>query len=315
MIYVLGTGYVAQAYARYFLINSIPHKLLSRKEVLFTNPINLAAFLSSAKPELLINAAGVTGKPNVDACEKHKIACLYSNAILPGFIGELCQDMNIPWIHVSSGCIYDGSKSARTLRIRPIDLQHNPLLKESKEVHVTKGTEFIEQGYDETDEPNFCFRSGNSSYYSGSKAMGEELIEKFNNVYICRLRIPFNNQSSDRNYLTKLSKYPKLVNVSNSITHIDEYVMATYTLWSKRAPFGIYNVTNPGRVNANEVVEKLIKKGIRKDEPDWITIQDFNKLVVAPRSNCLLDSTKINNIVPLTEANTAIDQALSQWTE
>ena len=38
--------------------------------------------------EFLINAAGYTGKPNVDACELHKADCLMGNAVLPGIIAQ-----------------------------------------------------------------------------------------------------------------------------------------------------------------------------------------------------------------------------------
>ena len=102
MIYILGTGYIAQAYAKYFIINSIPYRMISRKEVLYTNPITLAGFLNTAKPELLINAAGYVAS-GASVYDEHKLACIYSNGVFPGFIGELCQSMNIPWVHVSSG--------------------------------------------------------------------------------------------------------------------------------------------------------------------------------------------------------------------
>lgn len=312
MIYILGSGYVSQIYSKFFLINSIPFKVISRKEVLYTNPINLAAFLHSAKPELLINTAGFVGMPNVDACEDHKLACLYSNAILPGFIGELCESMNIPWIHVSSGCIYDGSKILRREHQRPIDFVYNPLIKKQE---IEKYSDLIEgSSYTEKDTPNFTFRT-KSSYYSGSKAMGEELLEKCTNVYICRLRIPFNNENSPRNYLTKLATYEKLINVSNSISHIDEFAQATFELWNKRAPFGTYNVVNPGIVTANEVVEKLQKANIRKTDPIWINLDEFYKNVRTLRSNCILSSKKIMEVFPLTDVHQAIDTAIDNWKE
>ena len=40
--------------------------------------------------EFLINAAGYTGKPNVDACELHKHECLFGNAVLPGIVADAC---------------------------------------------------------------------------------------------------------------------------------------------------------------------------------------------------------------------------------
>lgn len=308
MIYILGTGYVAQAYAKYFLIHSILHRVISRKEVQYTNPIALAQFLTTCKPALVINASGYVGKPTVDECEDHKLACLYGNAILPGFIGEICEGLGIPWIHVSSGCIYDGFKLTRQKDIRPIDISNNPLL-HNTQFSVTSRT----SEYTEIDPPNFTFRDNISSYYSGSKAMGEEILRNTPNVYICRLRMPFNNEAGHRNYLTKLSTYEKLVNVSNSISQIDEFVEATYGLWTQQAPCGIYNVTNPGSVEVNNVITKLLKAKIRLTEPEWITISELNKLIRTPRSNCLLDSTKVCQYFPLTEINTAIDKAIESW--
>ena len=46
--------------------------------------------------------AGFTGKPNVDACELTKNKCLFGNAVLPGIIHEVYEDLKIPWGQVSS---------------------------------------------------------------------------------------------------------------------------------------------------------------------------------------------------------------------
>ena len=48
-----------------------------------------------SKPRLLINAAGYTGKPNVDACELAKADCLDGNAVLPWAIRQVCEELNI----------------------------------------------------------------------------------------------------------------------------------------------------------------------------------------------------------------------------
>ena len=64
--------------------------------------------LLTLSPDFLVNCAGYTGKPNVDACESDKAACLAGNAVLPGVLAEVCNDLSIPWGHVSSGCIFTG---------------------------------------------------------------------------------------------------------------------------------------------------------------------------------------------------------------
>ena len=85
-------------------------------------------------------------------------------------------------MHISSGCIYDGYNKV----------------------------------YTEEDPPNFCFKTNNGSFYSGCKALAEDLVNK-NNSYICRLRIPFDQYNNPRNYLSKLQNYNKLLNMKNSI--------------------------------------------------------------------------------------------------
>src|SRR6185312_2877349 len=135
----------------------------------------LTELLRREKPEFLINAAGYTGKPNVDACELHKSECLMGNAVLPGTIAQACADAGVPWGHVSSGCIYSG---------RNLD-----------------GSAFKEN-----DPPNFTFRTNHCSFYSGTKALGEEVLAGTPNLFVWRLRIPFNEVDTPRNYLTKLMR-------------------------------------------------------------------------------------------------------------
>src|SRR5476649_2109053 len=111
MIYLLGgSGYVGQAYQALLQSKNIPFKSLRRAEVDYTDVAVLTAALRADRPEFLINAAGYTGKPNVDACELHKAECLFGNAVLPGRVAAACEAAGVPWGHVSSGCIYSGAR-------------------------------------------------------------------------------------------------------------------------------------------------------------------------------------------------------------
>ena len=229
MIYILGTGYIAQAYAKYFIINSIPYRMISRKEVLYTNPITLAGFLNTAKPELLINAAGYVAS-GASVYDEHKLACIYSNGVFPGFIGELCQSMNIPWVHVSSGDIFTPSDSlVYTENITP-------------------------------DNTKDC--------YNNSKILSEELLEKYNTAYICRFRRIFTNKSHIKNYLTRVSQQTFTFTEIGSITNIDEGVKASVSLWDNKAPTGTYNVVNTGIVDVRGLLSMLVKYKLRTDIPD-----------------------------------------------
>lgn len=98
MIYLLGgSGYVGQAYQKLLSDKGIPYKNLKRAQLDYSNVELLTKALKKDRPKFLINAAGYTGKPNVDACESDKANCLFGNAILPARIAEACEASSTPW--------------------------------------------------------------------------------------------------------------------------------------------------------------------------------------------------------------------------
>ena len=56
----------------------------------------------------VVNCAGMTGVPNVDACENNKAETMEANAIFPIKLFDICESMGIKFAHFSSGCIYEG---------------------------------------------------------------------------------------------------------------------------------------------------------------------------------------------------------------
>ena len=286
MIYLLGgSGYVGHAYQALLARKGIPFRNLRRAELDYTSPAVLTAALRRDRPEFLINAAGYTGNPNVDACELHKGECLMGNAVLPGLIAQACTDAGVPWGHVSSGCIFTGARDDGT-------------------------------GFSEADAPNFTFRQDNCSFYSGTKALGEEVLAGRPDLFVWRLRIPFNEVDTPRNYLTKLMRYPRLLAATNSISQLDEFVAATFACWEKRVPFGTYNVTNPGAITTHEVVDLIVKSGVHPKSYEFFASEsDFMKVAAkTPRSNCVMDSTKLAGVgIRLTEVHAAVETSLRQW--
>ena len=82
---------------------------IGRDDCNYYNPKLLRAFIKANNVGFLINAAGYTGKPNVDACEFAKAECLSGNAVLPGIIREVCEDLKTPWGHVSVDVFIPGA--------------------------------------------------------------------------------------------------------------------------------------------------------------------------------------------------------------
>jgi dTDP-4-dehydrorhamnose reductase len=286
MIYLLGgSGYVGSAYQALLTRKGLAFRNIRRADFDYSDRAALTALLRRDKPEFLINAAGYTGKPNVDACELHKSECVMGNAVLPGTIAQACADAGVAWGHVSSGCIYTGKNADGS-------------------------------GFTETDTPNFTFRTNNCSFYSGTKALGEEVLAGAPNVYVWRLRIPFNQVDGPRNYLSKLMRYASLLDAENSISQLDEFVAATFACWEKRVPFGTYNVTNPGHVTTREVVGLIKQTGVSDKNFQFFSDEaEFMRTAAkTPRSNCVMDSRKLAATgIKLTEVHEAVEQALRTW--
>jgi dTDP-4-dehydrorhamnose reductase len=135
-------------------------------------------------------------------------------------------------------------------------------------------------------------------------------------VYVWRLRIPFDGRDNPRNYLTKLMRYQRLLEATNSISQLDEFVAATFACWENSVPFGIYNITNPGHVTTREVVELILESCVcRKDYQFFENEADFMaKAAMTPRSNCVMDSTKLAAVgIVMTPVREAIRVALKNW--
>ncbi len=303
MIALVGsTGYVGTAFRQLLESKGVEFKTLSGREIANGSQQEFADSLKGIGAKFLINCAGYTGKPNVDACELDKGNCLDGNAVLPGLIRDVCSDLSIGWGHVSSGCIFGGERPGGG-------------------------------GWLENDAPNFSFRKPPCSFYSGTKALGEEVLgyrevargegewpawehESSPEGYVWRLRIPFNHIDNPRNYLTKVQSYATLLQATNSLSQLEDFVTACYECVEKEIPFGIYNVTNPGAVTTSQVVDLIKKSGVNnKDFQFFEDEADFmSKAAKTPRSNCTLNDSKLRDAgVIMRPVEEALDWSLKNW--
>lgn len=286
MITILGgQGYVGRAFQKQLMLRNMPFEVLSRSVVDYTNLTVLTKFLEDSRPSFVINAAGYTGRPNVDACELHRTACLQGNAVLPGIVRAACEQTQTPWGHVSSGCIYTGTRADGS-------------------------------GFSEQEAPNFSFRQNNCSFYSGCKALGEEVLADADNCYIWRLRIPFNHLDGPRNYISKMMRYDCLLDATNSLSQLDEFAAACLACWSRRVPFGIYNLTNPGSITTKDVVFLIRRYALSTRQFRFFDSEEqFMQLAAnTPRSNCVLDTSKaVAAGLHMSPVEDALQRAMRNW--
>jgi len=312
MILLLGgSGYVGQAFAAELQRRGKIFKNLSRREADYPRFETLWQLLRTTKPVFVINCAGYTGKPNVDACETAQADTLAGNTLLPQTIAHACAAAGIPWGHVSSGCIYNGAKVASDNAVHTVADMTAPAFQSL----VAKNRTAI-RGFTETDETNFSFRRGPCSFYSGTKALAEEAIAGIGQSYLWRLRIPFDESDNARNYLSKVQRYAKVYDNVNSLSHRGDFARVCLDLWERRAPFGTYNVTNPGFVTTRQVVEMIqrISKPKRAFE-FWAGDEEFYRVAAkTPRSNCVLDTSKLLATgVQMRPVEEALEHSLTNW--
>jgi len=89
---------------------------VSRPDFDFDFPKTIDACFTSARPSLVINAAAYTA---VDAAETHPDAADRANHTGPARLAGLCRDAGIPFIHVSTDYVFDGTKGAPYVETDP----------------------------------------------------------------------------------------------------------------------------------------------------------------------------------------------------
>src|SRR6201996_3335227 len=148
---------------------------------------------------------------------------------------------------------------------------------------------FTGPGFTETSPANF-----GGSFYSYTKSRVEQIMKFYPNVLILRLRMPVSDDLHSRNFVTKITKYERVVDIPNSNTILHDLLPASLLL-AEHHDTGVYNFTNPGSISHNEVLA-LSKKHVRPDFT-WknFTLEEQAKVIKAGRSNCLLDTTKLVN--------------------
>lgn len=117
-------------------------------------------------------------------------------------------------------------------------------------------------------------------------------MKYYSNCLILRLRMPVSDDLHPRNFVTKIAKYERVVDIPNSNTILHDLLPASILL-AEHKETGIYNFTNPGAISHNEVLS-LFKEYVRPDFT-WknFTLEEQAKVIKAGRSNCKLDTTKL----------------------
>lgn len=318
MILLIGaTSYVGRAFASALRRRKGAFIPLSRATFDYTEFDLLFDYVRKVRPDLIINAEEVgeelargTNTQDHESLNAERMEMLQINTLLPQTIARVSSLTHTPCAHVSSGSIFSGAKviaNGRSPAERHPNNGPRRLLHSRPEPLL---------GYTEQDEPNCTFKSPPFTFYSGTRALAEEALSQYADLYIWRLHLPFSERDEAGNFLSHLQVGPQLSEGLNSISHVGDCISACLQLWERHAPFGTYNVVNPGAVSMNEVLQMIQR--IRKPSTRLQLLvhepPPAGSELAAPPAQCILDSSKLEATgVKLRSAREALEHALAKW--
>ncbi len=256
------TGWIGQKLM--VILQDEGHKVIAAESRL-ENREAIQEEIKHVQPDCVVNAAGLTGRPNVDWCEDHKQEAIRSNVLGPLNLADITCNHNTHMINIGTGCIYEYD-------------EHHPM-----------GSGI---GFKEEEPTNF-----RGSFYSHTKCMLDDLLLNYPNVLNLRLRMPISSDLHPRNFITKITKYKKVVNILNSMSILDD-LLPLIPEMAIRGLTGSYNFVNPGAISHNEILD-LYKKYI---DPAFVyenfSVEEQNEILRAKRSNNELDTSKLQREFP-----------------
>ncbi len=233
-------------------------------------------FLDNKKPEVVINAIGKTGRPNIDWCEDNKEETFKSNVIAAINLGLACSERGIYFVHIGSGCIYDGDNDGK--------------------------------GFSEEDAPNFY----GPQFYAKTKILAEMALKEFPCLML-RIRMPIDDKPHERNLINKLLKYSKVIDAPNSMTVVPHLLEAIKVLVEKRKK-GIYNIVNPGLISATEIMEMYREIVDSNHSFETFSLKELDAITKGKRANCYLRTDKLESEgIKLPEIHEAVRECLIKY--
>ncbi|MCC6563398.1 sugar nucleotide-binding protein [Candidatus Uhrbacteria bacterium] len=218
------------------------------------------AELERVKPDAVVNAAGRTGRPNVDWCETHQAETHRDNVIGALTLAEACHEKGAYLLHLSSGCVFYGASP-------------DP------------------RGWREEDHAN------PSATYSRSKYAAELALVTYPNVGIARLRMPIDDEPGERNLIDKLANYKQVIDVANSVTVVPDLVDVCRQLIEKRGT-GIFHTVNPGVMRHRDLLNLYREYVDPGHQTEWISEHELvaKGLATKKRSNNVMQSKRLQEL-------------------
>ena len=213
--------------------------------------------------------------PNIDYLETNLYQNVHDNCFAPMLLAKLCLRHNIHLTYLGTGCIF--SEDTR---------------------HPTKT-------YTEEDIPDFF-----GSAYSSVKGLTDTLMKQFENVLNVRIRMPITEDWNPKNFIAKIVAFQKIYSMPNSMTYLPDIVPSIVRM-SREKVQGTVNFVN-GAISHGEILQLYRELVDPTHTFESIDETQLQTLLVAKRSNNILDNTKLQSMCQVTPMRECIVKALSK---
>lgn len=283
-----GNGWIGSQVVSFLLKNNIQHTLSNvrvenvkevENELIAYNPTHVLSLIGRTHGKI-----GEKVYSTIDYLEEEGklVENLRDNLFGPMALSLICKRLGVHYTYLGTGCIFEYDES------HPYEKELN--------------------GFNEDSMPNF-FGSG----YSVVKGFTDQLMRMMSGTLNVRIRMPINGENNARNFITKITTYKKICSIANSMTVLPELIPLMIDMMANHRT-GTINLTNPGLISHNEILEMY--REIVDPNFKWVnhTIEEQNRITLSKRSNNYIDTKKLQHWYPeVLSIRDAVRKCLEQY--
>lgn len=220
------------------------------------SPDHVKEDLQKMKPDRVLSFIGRTSGPGINSIDYLEqpgklVENVRDNLFSPVVLMKLCDDEKIHFTYLGTGCIFC---------------------------------------YDDPEDPAFtCDAEPNftGSSYSTVKGFTDRLSKLFPHTLNCRIRMPLYNMDHPRNFISKIVRYPRILNTLNSMTDLETAIPALCDEVMKGTT-GTINLVNPGGIDHVTILEMYKKYVDPNHTYELVTETEHDKMLKSKRSKNVL---------------------------
>ena len=206
------------------------------------------------------------------------------NLYSPTVIAILSAKLGIHYTYLGTGCIYTYDEE------HPYEEELN--------------------GFKEDSKPNFF-----GSSYSIVKGYTDMLMNMFNTTVLnVRIRMPITDEIHPRNFITKITSYKRICSINNSMTVLPDLLPIMIDMCDKKIT-GSVNLTNPGLISHNDILEMYREIVDEKFKWDNFNIYEQREILASERSNNFLDTSRLESLYKVKNIKDSVREILYSMKE